>query len=72
MHKRDALKLKEGDLITFGNSMWSAEVDREDGWREGTVLYVTPKGGIRVRVTSGREDWVPYHFVGSVLKRRRR
>jgi len=49
MNKRDALKLKQGDLIAWGDSMRSAEVDGGAGWRYGIVMAVTPKGGIRVR-----------------------
>jgi hypothetical protein len=69
MHKRDALRLREGDRITFGRSQWTLEMDRYGGWQEGTVLFVTPRGGIRVRNDRGGEEWVAYNHVGSVMER---
>ncbi len=40
--------------------MWSRNLDHR--WRKGTVLFVTARGGIRVRTKSG-EEWVPYHYL---------
>ncbi len=60
VEKREALKLRPGDRIIFGDSMWSRDLDHR--WRKGTVLFVTTRGGIRVRTKSG-EEWVPYHYV---------
>ena len=68
MKKRDALKLNPGDRITYGPSMWTANFsDREV--RDGEVVRVTSKGGIKVQVLtdrgepSGDVQWVPYHHV---------
>lgn len=63
MNKRDALRLKPGQLIAWADSMWTAKSKVYD---EGTVLSVTPKGGIKVRNSSGRTEWVPYHHVCSL------
>lgn len=60
MNKRDALRLKRGDRILFGNSMWSRNVDK---WESGTVLFVTKNGGVRVACSGGIITWVPYHFI---------
>jgi hypothetical protein len=60
MNKRDALKLKPEDWIAFGDACDSAKVSF---YRRGQVLFVTDKGGIRVKESSGFERWVPYHFV---------
>lgn len=60
MKKQDALRMKPGDRIRFGQSMWSERCDAEGGWREGTVVHVTPAGGIKVK-TGGGTRWVPYH-----------
>jgi len=59
LRKSDALKLRPGQRICFGDSMWSRKCE---DWREGTVMFVTPQGGIRARTTRGLE-WVPYHHV---------
>lgn len=69
MRKRDALRLQAGDRITYGHSQWTLDMDRYGGWREGVVLFVTPRGGIRVRLDNGAEDWVAYSHVGSILER---
>jgi hypothetical protein len=60
MNKNDALKLRPGEWIMFGDSMWSAKVRT---WRRGTVITVTPRGGLRVRVEGGNMEWVHYHHV---------
>lgn len=65
MNKRDALRLKAGDTLVFGHSQRTAECARESSFRNGTVLFVTPKGGIRIRNDRGVEEWVPYHHVYS-------
>lgn len=57
MHKREALKLKRGDIIAYGDSMWTRDCDGR--WQTGTVEMVTPKGGIKLQSGS----WVPYHHV---------
>lgn len=73
MNKRDALRLRRGDTIVYGNSKWTEKVT----WQRGRVLHVTGNGGIRVRpvgyVDSGDTSvdhkdarspvWVPYHHV---------
>jgi hypothetical protein len=60
MNKRDALELKRGETIVYGDSMWTVEVRR---WRSGTVQFVTQRGGILVVNEWGTEEWVPYHHV---------
>ena len=71
MNKRDALKLGPGDEIAWGDKMWSAQTRI---MRTGTVVRVTPAGGILVRdvyrcqrdgppMAEPREVWVPYHHV---------
>jgi hypothetical protein len=71
----EALRLKPGQEICFGDNKYTARCTRV--W-EGEVLYVTPSGGIKVRVTDmkpwygpaeyarrfGNEvRWVPYHHI---------
>lgn len=68
MNKRDALRLKPGDRIGFGHSMWAADIDRAGSYEVATVVHVTPRGGIKVRL-GGRERWVPYHHVWEVRRR---
>jgi hypothetical protein len=58
VRKSDALKLRPGQTIRYGDSMWSRKCDHN--WYEGKVLFVTAQGGIRVQTTFG-EQWVPYH-----------
>lgn len=60
MDKSSALKLKPGERIVFGNSMWPSKVRT---WQSGSVMHVTPNGGIRVKVDHGPLVWVPYHHV---------
>ena len=60
MNQRDALKLEQGQRVIYGDSMWSSEILKA---RQGEVLFVTPRGGIRVCNQFGREEWVPYHHV---------
>lgn len=62
MNLRDALKLKPGDEIMFGDSMWSAKVDAAGTWRHGHVVHVTPRGGVHVRVGEHLE-WIPYNWI---------
>jgi hypothetical protein len=58
MHKRVARKLKQGDIIVFGHSQWTADhADRD--WQRGVVRRVTANGGIKLM--DGR--WVPYRHV---------
>lgn len=69
MNKRDALRLKPGDLIVY--EVPSAKVwDRYGG--EAEVLTVTPNGGILVKDFHydeeggrriGPKHWVPYHHI---------
>jgi hypothetical protein len=59
VRKSDALKLRPGQRIRFGDSMWSRKCE---DWREGKVLFVTAQGGIRVQTAFGKQ-WVPYHHV---------
>jgi hypothetical protein len=64
MRKSEALKLRPGQKIRFGDSIWSRKCDHN--WAEGIVLHVTPKGGIRVQTEEGQR-WVPYHHVLSTI-----
>ena len=50
MNKRDALKLRPGDLILFGNDRLTLNCTE---WGEGEVIHVTDKGGILVRIVEG-------------------
>jgi len=65
MRKTDALKLKPGQMIRFGDSMWSRNCDHN--WQEGVVLWVTKNGGIRVRTKIGLK-WVSYSHVLKALQ----
>jgi hypothetical protein len=69
MHKRDALRLRAGDRIGYGHSMWTSEIDKKNSYREGVVVAVTPRGGILIKNDYGNETWVPYHHVVDVLDR---
>jgi hypothetical protein len=48
MKKAEALCLKPGQVITFGDHAYTARCTRV--W-QGEVLHVTPRGGIKVKVT---------------------
>ena len=56
MRKTEALKLKRGDWIRYGDSNWGQRVTR---WRLGRVAHVTARGGIKLDTG----EWVPYHYV---------
>jgi hypothetical protein len=56
MQKRQALRLKPGDWVIYGDSQWSQRVRR---WRIGCVRHVTRRGGIKL--SDGR--WIGYHHV---------
>jgi hypothetical protein len=76
MKKAKALRLKPGQIITFGDQTYTALCTRV--W-QGEVLQVTPRGGVKVKVTDekpryGRAEyacrygdnevrWVPYHHI---------
>ena len=75
MRKSEALRLRVGDIITFGDHKYSA---RCSTFWQGKVLHVTKNGGIRVKVIDQRpwvgpqryaerrgspEVWVPYTWV---------
>ncbi len=75
MRLSEALKLKPGDIITFGDHMYGA---RCSTFWQGKVLRVTPRGGDRVRVIDEKpwvgprryadrhgspEMWIPYVWV---------
>ena len=60
MKKRDALKLRPGDHVVYANSMFTQNAT----WMgRGTVIRVTPKGGILLRAQSGDSEWTAYHLV---------
>lgn len=69
MHKREAMHLRSGDRLGYGHSMWTANIEKENSYREGVVVRVTPRGGILVKNDFGGEIWVPYHHVVEVLER---
>lgn len=70
MHKREALRLRTGDRIGYGHSMWTVEIDKKNSYSRGAVVRVTPKGGILVKADDyGTEVWVPYHHVVDVVER---
>lgn len=66
MNKRDALKLKPGDLVVFGAHVQSAKCIFR---RLARVEFVTPRGGVRLRCTdeagnvTGTPEWIPYHLL---------
>jgi hypothetical protein len=62
MLKADALQLREGNEIEFGDSMRTADIVH---WETGQVEWVTPKGAIKI-LGGG---YVPYHHVVRVLYR---
>lgn len=79
MNKRDALRLKPGDNILFSD-VPTRRMNDATNWFFGEVLHITPKGGVRVRITESRDGcwngpgtgasagkvrWIPYHHVFS-------
>lgn len=74
MRKADVLRLKRGDEVVFGDSMWGA---MSNYWLRGRVRFVTRNNGLRVELLddryphdpTGGEMWVPYHHVHHVTKR---
>ena len=68
MKKSDALKLRRGDLILFGDRMHTAKCNYTI---EGEVLCVSPRGGIRIRTDGGGEQWTSYHLVQWAKRRSR-
>lgn len=81
MRLREALRLRPGDRIDF---LDHARIKYATARYKGEVIFVTPRGGIRVRVVEeepwygpakyarqfrGYETWVPYHFVIQRLNR---
>jgi hypothetical protein len=65
MRRDDALRLKVGTLLHYGNSAW---LHKCSFTRWGHVVKVTERGGIIVNEydanrPSGRETVVPYHHV---------
>jgi hypothetical protein len=68
MNKPEALRLKPGAHILYGEHRRIVDCVRGSGFHVGRVIHVTPNGGIKVEmlhpngITSyGREAWVPYH-----------
>lgn len=58
--KRDALRLKPGDFVVFGDKQRTLLCT----WvSEGHVVHVTPRGGVKVRTREGAVRWVPYHHI---------
>ena len=70
-----ALRLKPGDMITFGDHKFTARCTQ---YWQGKVIHVTPNGGIKVKVIDARTwdgpkdyaaehgdevRWVPYMHV---------
>ena len=76
MRLREALRLRRGDRVSFCDSGYNRSAN---WWAQGEVLFVTSRGGVRVRVTDQApwfgpadysrrfgtwETWVPYHHIG--------
>ena len=62
MNKRDALRLRPGDRVLYGNA---TQTQRSTITRTGEVRFVTARGGIRVADEKGRESWVACsHVIG--------
>lgn len=66
MRLADTLKLKPGDEVLFGDSMWTVNIDKA---RVGVVVAVTPRGGVKLiplaedRSKVRFSKWVPYHHL---------
>lgn len=61
MNKRDALRLKRGDVVRYGNSMWTRHIEKAS---EARVLFVTQNGGVRAFDNNTHTMvWIPYHFI---------
>ena len=56
MYKSEVKKLKPGQWVLFGDA------NPHTYWRRGQVLHVTPRGGVKVKTSSG-DTWLPYIFV---------
>jgi hypothetical protein len=57
MRKRDALRLKSGDVILCADDQYTAKASQ---WWRGQVLCVEPTGRIKVRIIeakSPRSSW---------------
>jgi hypothetical protein len=59
MKKANALRLKPGQVITFGDHTYTARCTRV--W-QGEVLHVTPRGGIKVKVTDEKPWYGPTEY----------
>lgn len=76
MNRRDALRLKRGETILFGDT---GRTQTATNWWVGEVLFVTEGGAARVLVLRARDQgwdnlpgrgtnvgkqmWVPYHYI---------
>jgi hypothetical protein len=75
MTKAKALRLRPGEVITFGDHQYTRNCTR---WCQGEVIHVTKNGGILVKIIDEKpwfgpreyrrrfgdvETWVPYHHV---------
>jgi hypothetical protein len=54
-----ALRLKPGKQITFGDHKRTALCSQ---WWHGTVIHVTPNGGIKVKVTDAKPWYGPKEY----------
>jgi hypothetical protein len=64
MRLRDALRLKRGDLIAWGHSQWTREIERVGSRETGSVITVTPRGGVRVCPDGADQPkWIPYNWI---------
>jgi hypothetical protein len=67
MRKAEVLRLKPGQYVCWADTNRGSSRNRPTPWGniyEGEVVFVTEKGGVRVRERkSGEERWIPYHHV---------
>jgi hypothetical protein len=66
MRKADVLRLKAGQYVCWADHSRGGR-NRPTPWGhiwEGEVVFVTPKGGVKVREhETGEERWIGYHHV---------
>lgn len=73
MTRRDACRLKAGDLIIYGDTHRQQDMLRTSF---GLVQHVTPRGGVLVdrlrddaETHTGVSEWTPYHHIIEKCKR---
>ena len=74
MRKVDVLRFHYGDVIEFiDQPNWNGKglMPPLERRQTATVLDVTERGGVRVRLDDGSKRWVPYHYISRRLERSR-